>query len=63
MNAAMIAQLLIAFGPSAINLIQELAAIWHKQSLTLDEVNAICAVAQKDLYDGIIPGKLPPGVV
>jgi hypothetical protein len=43
MPAAVIAQLLIAFGPSAINLIQQLVAVWNKPTLTPDEVNAIIA--------------------
>jgi hypothetical protein len=43
MPAAVIAQLLIAFGPSAISLIQQLVSVWNKPTLTPDEVNAIIA--------------------
>jgi hypothetical protein len=43
MPAAVIAQLLIAFGPAAISLIQQLVAVWNKPVLTADEVNAIIA--------------------
>lgn len=46
----MITTLLIQFGPAAITLIQQLVAVWDKPSLTLDEVNALCATAQKS-YD------------
>lgn len=45
MPAPIIAQLLIAYGPAAIQLIQTLAAVWTKPALTIDEVNTICAVA------------------
>jgi hypothetical protein len=53
MNAAMIAQLLIQFGPGAISLIQQLISIWEKPALTIEEVTKICAVAQKS-YDDYI---------
>lgn len=47
MTAAVITQLLLAFGPSAIGLIQQLVAVWNKPSLTVDEVNSICSVVGK----------------
>ncbi len=43
MPAPVIAQLLITFGPAAIQLIQQLVAVWNKPTLTPDEVNAIIA--------------------
>lgn len=43
MPPAMIAQLLIAFGPSAIQLIQQLVAVWNQPTLTPDQVNAVIA--------------------
>lgn len=43
MNAATIAQLLIAFGPQAIQLIQQLIGVWNKPTLTPEEVSAIIA--------------------
>ncbi len=53
MSAALIAQLIIALGPPALQLIQDLVAVWNKPSLTLDEVNTICNKAQKS-YDSYI---------
>ena len=46
MTPAIITQLIIAIGPTALELIPKLAAIWHKESLTLEEVNNLCAVSQ-----------------
>lgn len=57
MTAAMITQLLIAFGPSAIGLIQQLIALWDKPSLTKDEVLSICAVAGKTYEQYIAEAK------
>lgn len=57
----MIAQLIIAFGPSAINLIQELIAVWDKPSLTTDEVLRICAVAGKSYEQYIAEAKAAAG--
>ena len=45
MPAAILAQLIVALGPSALQLIPKLAAVWHKETLTLDEVTQLCAVA------------------
>ena len=56
MTAAMIAQLLIAFGPSAIQLIQQLNALWNKPSLTTDEVNQLCQVALTPAFQGLKVG-------
>lgn len=53
MTAATIAQLIIALGPVALELIPKLASIWTKPSLTLEEVNALCAPA-KASYDTYI---------
>ena len=47
MSAAIIAQLVIALGPTALELIPKLAEIWHKPDLSLDEVVALCAPAKK----------------
>lgn len=46
MTPAIIAQLVLSLGPAALEFIPKLAALWHKQELTLDEVNQLCAVAQ-----------------
>lgn len=62
MTPLMITQLLIAFGPSAIGLIQQLISVWSKPSLTTDEVMAICAVASKsyDQYIADAKAKITP---
>ena len=52
MTGAVIAQLIIALGPTALDLIQKLVAIWQKE-LTVDEVIALCAPAKKS-YDDYI---------
>ena len=46
MTPAIIAQLILTLGPTALELIPKLAAVWHKESLTLEEVNNLCAVSQ-----------------
>jgi hypothetical protein len=53
MNAALIAQLIVALGPTALQLIQDLVAVWDKPALTLDEIKSICDKAQKS-YDDYI---------
>jgi hypothetical protein len=53
MNAALIAQLIIALGPTALELIQKLAAIWSKPELTVAEVIELCAPAKKS-YDAYL---------
>lgn len=50
MPAPILAQLIIALGPTALELIPKLAAIWHKPDLSLDEVVALCLPAKKS-YD------------
>jgi hypothetical protein len=52
MTGAMIAQLIIALGPVALELIPKLIAIWSTQ-LTVDQVNSLCAVTKKS-YDEYI---------
>jgi hypothetical protein len=47
MNAATIAQLIITLGPTALDLIPKLAAIWTKPELTVEEITALCAPAKK----------------
>lgn len=46
MSPAIILQLVTTLGPMALEFIPKLAAVWHKDSLTLDEINQLCAVAQ-----------------
>lgn len=41
MSPLIISQLIIALGPPALSLIKDLAAIWHKDVLTPEEVNTI----------------------
>lgn len=53
MSPTLIAQLVIALGPTALQLIQDLIAVWSKPTLTPEEVNTICAKAQKS-YDQYI---------
>lgn len=62
MTAAMIAQLVIALGPTALKLIQDLIAVWNKPELTVDEVTAIVNKAQKNYDDYIAEAKaaVPP---
>lgn len=52
MTGATIAQLLAAFGPSALKWINDLVKVWNK-TLTADEVLAITAVIGKS-YDDYI---------
>ncbi len=51
MSAAIIAQLIIALGPSAFELIPKLAAIWHKPALTEAEIIELCLPAKKSYDD------------
>ena len=53
MTANIIAQLIIAIGPAALDLIPKLAAIWQKETLTTAEVEELCAPAKKS-YDEYI---------
>lgn len=57
MTAAMIAQLVIALGPTALELIPKLAELWSKQELTPGEVVALCAPAKKSYDDYMIEAK------
>lgn len=61
MTGSMIAQLIIALGPTALKLIQDLASVWSKE-LTVDEVVAICEKAQKsyDAYIAEAQAAVPP---
>lgn len=59
MTAAMIAQLLIAFGPTAIRLVEELIAVWEAPSLTPDQVRQILSVARTS-YDSYIAVAVQP---
>jgi hypothetical protein len=45
MTAAMITQLLLMFGPGAIQLIEQLINLWNKPQLTVDEALAITKIA------------------
>lgn len=47
MSPALIAQLVIALGPSAITFIQKLASVWTKSVLTPEEVLEICAATDQ----------------
>lgn len=50
MSASVIAQLLLTFGPQAIELIQKLASLWGSNGttpLTVEEFNAVMAVVPK----------------
>lgn len=67
MPANVIAQLIIALGPVALELIPKLAAVWSKPELTADEVLKICEVSEKTYEEYVRPfdgahGK-PPVVV
>ena len=53
MNASTIAQLIIALGPTALDLIPKLAGVWKKPELTVQEVNDLCVPAKKS-YDDYI---------
>ena len=66
MTPLMIVNLITALGPTALDLIQKLAAIWSKPLLTVDEVVALCAPAKKSYDDYIAEAKAalaPPVVV
>jgi len=57
MTAAIIAQLVIALGPTALELIPKLAAIWHKPNLATEDVLALCAPAKKSYDDYLIEAR------
>lgn len=56
MTGAAIAQLIIALGPVALELIPKLVGIWN-QTLTPDQVNQICSVTKKSYDDYIAAAK------
>lgn len=49
----MIAQLLITFGPAAVQLIESLVSVWEKPALSAEEVKKITDLA-KTSYDDYI---------
>lgn len=53
MTAQLIAQLVVALGPGALQFIVELAKVWEKPELTPEEVVAMCAPAQKSYEEYI----------
>lgn len=53
MNAALITQLIITLGPTALELIPKLASVWSKPTLTPEEVEDLCKVSEKS-YDEYI---------
>ena len=57
MTPQMIVSLIIALGPTALDLIQKIAVIWSKPSLTVDEIVALCAPAKKSYDDYIAEAK------
>lgn len=57
MTGATIAQLIIALGPTALDLIPKLAAVWSKRELTPGEVVALCEPAKKSYDDYMVEAK------
>lgn len=57
MNAAILAQLLIALGPTALELAPKLASIWTQADLTIAEVTDICKAARKSYDEGLAAAK------
>lgn len=53
MTPAIIVQLIVALGPTALELIPKLAAVWKKEDLTPEEVAELCKVARRpyEYYD------------
>lgn len=58
MNASLIAQLIVTLGPTALDLIRQLNALWSKPSLTPAEVDALLALAEKS-YDDYVNAANP----
>lgn len=54
MTANAIVQMIAVLGPVALDLAPKLAAVWHKESLTPEEVLALCAPARKSYDQGIV---------
>lgn len=61
MSGEILAQLIIALGPVALKLAPELVKVWST-SLTVEQVNAYCNLAQKgyDEYIAEAQAKLNP---
>lgn len=57
MTAAQITGLIIALGPTALELIPQLAAVWEKEKLTAAEVTALCAPAKKSVEQYILEAR------
>lgn len=55
MNASTIAQLIIALGPMALEIIPKLMAVWNVRELTPAEVLKICQVSEKPYEDYVKP--------
>lgn len=53
MSAQLIAQLIVALGPVALEVIPRLVNVWRKPELTAAEVQEICAVARKSYEEYI----------
>ena len=63
MTPLMLFQLLVALGPTALELIPKLAALWGKQDLTVEEVTEICKVSHKPYDQGLAEAKARLGIV
>ncbi len=50
-----IVSILVQFGPGAVKLIEALIAVWNTPSLSVEQVKAICAVAQTSYDDYVHP--------
>lgn len=57
MSPQLIAQLVVALGPAAFDLIKQLIAVWSTPALTTDQVMTICATSQKSYNDYIAEAK------
>lgn len=53
MSGAVIAQLIIALGPVALELIPKLASVWNKTDLSVEQVIDLCQPARKS-YEAYI---------
>lgn len=53
MTAQLIAQMVVALGPAALEFVQRLASVWSKDALTAEEVASICSSARKSYEDYI----------
>jgi hypothetical protein len=63
MPASIIAQLIIALGPTALELIPKLAAVWTKQDLSVEEVLELCKVARKSYDEYLLEAKGRLGLI